>query len=318
MTLSQLVIARGTHETLSRAIWSRLQGTAAEVVLVDANDPAAFRSSLEAADGVILQLGMLADRAFFDCAPNLRYLGMYGTGYGRIDLGVATDRGVTVTNVAGYCTESVAELVIGAALMVYRDLEFEHQRGLRDDFNDTQSPGRDLAALRIGVVGAGLIGRRVVEILSLGFGSRVSYWNRTRRPEIESSTVRFLELADLLKTSDLVSVHLAGNAGTQRLLNSELVAMLPAGSLLISTSPNEVVDLDAVLARCRSGSLRFVMDHADELVDSTRAILLTTPNIILLPPIGYATREVVQRKEEVLVENLESFLAGSPRNQVNG
>ena len=80
---------------------------------------------------------------------------------------------------------------------------------------------------------------------------------------------------------------------------------------------NEILDLDAVMRQCANGTLTFVMDHADELSESTRSKLLSTPNVHVYPPIGYATAEADVRKCEVLVANVESFLAGTPRNQVN-
>lgn len=314
--LNHLLVANFTSADLSDGLWERLRGTAATVTVLD-RDSEDFETALGDADGLILRLGMAADTALFDAAPQLKYIGMYGTGYGRIDTVEASRRKIVVTNVADYSTESVAELTVALALLVRRNLAAELARASTGNVDETDFPGRDLATLSFGIVGAGHIGSRVVRILSAGFGSQVRYWSRQPKPELdELPKVNYAELDEVLD-SDVVSLHLAATAGTEGILNARRIQALPNGATLLNTGPNELVDLDAVLTRAASGELTFVMDHADELDASTRARLLATPHTVVLPPIGYATTEADTRKQTILVENVEKYLAGTPSNWVN-
>jgi lactate dehydrogenase-like 2-hydroxyacid dehydrogenase len=319
----KLILTNFTQEDLSDALWERLGRAAREVKIVRrTEDEAAFRQEVSSADGIILRLGMGADSSFQDATPNLRYIGMFGTGYGRIDTEHAKSRGIVVTNVADYSTQSVAELVVGMSLRVLRNLceEEEHAASSAMDWKnaDTTFVGRDLGALTVGVVGAGFIGRRVIQIMAQGFGARVLYSSRQPKSELNDlDGVQHMSIEDVLATSDLITLHLAANADTEHILDASRIDAIRSGGILVNTAPNELLDLDAVIRRCADGTLTFAMDHADELDASSRSKLLGTPNVHVYPPIGYATAEAAARKCEVLVSNVESFLAGNPHNHVN-
>jgi D-lactate dehydrogenase len=222
-----------------------------------------------------------------------------------------------VTNVADYSTDSVAELVAGATIAEVRNLCQERERAASGDVSETSFDGRSVGALTIGVIGAGNIGSRLARLMADGFGSTVLYWSRHRREALESDLIKYTQLEELLGSADVVSIHLAASGETADFLDEARIARLPAGAVLVNTAPNELVDLEAVKSRCREGSLRYVMDHADELSDSERADLGGTPNVTIYPPIGYATREADANKTEILISNIETYLKGNARNRVN-
>lgn len=315
--LTRLVFVSFAEHELSAASWERIGHLAKDIVRVE-REGTDLASALRRADGLILRLGMSADASLQDLAPKLRYIGMFGTGYGRIDVEHARQRGIVVTNVANYATESVAELVIGMALGAVRNLFSEQQRAELGDVDETRRDGRNLGSLTVGVVGAGYIGMRVMRLMSDGFGARVLYWSRQRKREVEDEgRASFRPLPDLMDSSDLVSLHLASNQDTAGLIGSALLDRLRDSAVLINTAPNEILDLDSVIERCAAGTLRFAMDHADELPPLEFDRLRTTPNVSIFPPIGYATREAHEGKYEILISNMESFLAGTPTNVVN-
>lgn len=314
--LNKVVFTGFAESDLQEMLWQRIAFVAKEIKRIDRDDPN-YSTELKDADGLILRLGMSADAELMNGAPNLRYIGMYGTGYGRIDTSTARERGIVVSNVADYSTESVAELVVGMALDVLRDLANEQGRAKKGNVDETSFVGRDLRSLTVGVVGAGFIGQRVISLFSEGFGSRVFYWSRTRRQNIESERVAYTDLKQLIETADLVSLHLAANEETNRILTPAFIEQLKRGAVLVNTAPNELVDLDAIKERCSEGTLTYCMDHADEFEPSEFDSLRSTPNMHIYPPIGYATKEATERKAKILVENMEAFVSGSPQNHVN-
>ena len=317
MPLDRLVFANFDPDTLPDDIWDRARRCANDLVLISA-DSDEYRSVVTSADGLVLRLGMSADAGLIDSAPKLRYIGMLGTDYGRIDIDAARRQGIVVTNIADYSTASVAEFALGMALDLFRDFSSERLRASGGDLDETRFVGHELSSLRVGVVGAGNLGRHVARILSKGIGAEVSYWSRTRRPAFESECdVTYRPLDELVATSDLLSINLALNEATEGIVSGSMIQSLPEGAGVINTAPNELLDLGAVLDRCDAGTLRFASDHGDELPSEVLARALQMPSVFLYPPIGYATSEAAQRKFEVLVSNIESYLEGSPKNHVN-
>ena len=259
---------------------------------------------------------MSADAQFQDACPILKYLGVYSTGYGRIDVQHARSRGIAVTNVADYSTDSVAELVVGIAIAELRNLSREQARAANGDVSETSFQGRTLRSMTIGVIGMGHIGTRLAKVMAEGFGSTVLYWSRHRREAIESSLIKFTDLDELFAQSDVISIHLAANSLTEGLVNKQRIARLKSGAILINTAPNDIVDLEAVFSSCRDGSLRYAMDHADELSYLNYSDLRATPNVTIYPPIGYATRDATEKRQEMLISNIESYIEGQFQNRL--
>ena len=317
MRFTRLVFANFDDATLSGDLWDRVRSCADEVVLVSADSPE-YLSSIAGADGLVLRLGMSADASLLSGAPQLRYIGMLGTDFGRIDIEEARTREIVVANIADYSTASVAEFSLGMALDLFRDFSAERHRASTGDLGETLHLGRELASLNVGVVGTGNLGQHVARLYAAGIGSSVSYWSRNRRPGLEEELgIEYLPLDELAAHSDLLSVNLALNPETEGILDADLIRSLPLGAGLINTSPNELVDLEVVLERCESGAIRYASDHGDELSAPMLARAQQTPNVYLYPPLGFATQEASRRKLEILVSNIEAFLAGAPTNHVN-
>jgi lactate dehydrogenase-like 2-hydroxyacid dehydrogenase len=313
----KLILTDFTDADFPEDLWIRLRGCAREIVMVSQQD-LNFRAEVSSADGLVLRLGMAADSFFQDSAPLLRYIGMFGTGYGRIDTDHARNRGIVVTNVANYTTRGVTEFVVGATLQLLRNLCQEVTRGSNGDASETNNLGAELGSLVAGVIGAGFIGKQVARTLSQGFGTRVLYSSRHRQAELDSlPNSSYSQIDDLLEMSDLVTLHLAANQQTENTLDTIRINRMKRGAVLVNTAPNELLDLDAVVQRCADGDLAFIMDHADELSGAQYSRLQRVPNVYIYPPIGYATADSQKRKWEVLVSNIECYLAGNPQNQVN-
>ena len=286
--------------------WSALRALGDELDRCRSNDPELL-ARLADVDCLLVQLGVAVTPALVAAAQRLRYVGVFGTSTGRIDLGGRRD--IAVRNVPGFSTESVAEFAVGIVLEHGRKLSVARARAARGDFSEPAQPGRELRGRRFGVLGLGAIGRRVAEIAQRGFGAEVRYWSRTPRPE---SGFPRLELDALLSTSEVICVHLALTSETRRLLDAERLARIQEGALLVHLAPPELLDVQALIARLRDGQLRFVTDHADEMERRDVEPLAALEACTLYPPIGYCTREAQSARRARFLADLGSFLR-SPR-----
>lgn len=313
--LKKLLLLNFADATLEPQYWDRLRTATEELVPLSADAPD-LADHLASADGVLLKLGMGADKALIDAAPHLRYIGMLGTGYGRIDTAYAASKGITVTNVADYSTEGVAEFVFGVLLTHLRELERARQQAEKGDYSEDGFTGSEIRGKTIGIVGLGNIGRRVADIAARGFGADTIYWSRSRK-DVDSSGIRYVDRADLLATADVISLHLESNAETNGIIDRASINAVRPGAIVINTAPMELVDIAALEERLAKGDITFILDHSDELSDADASSLARHTNCVLYPPVAYTTEEATAAKQDIFVRNLEDFLAGTPRNKVN-
>jgi glycerate dehydrogenase len=301
-------------QDLEPQYWDRLKQVG-EITMSSPDSPQ-LSDQLSHAEALLIKLGMGADKALIDTAPKLRYIGMLGTGYGRIDAVYAAERGIAVCNVADYSTEGVAEFTIGALLDHMRELNRARAQAAAGDYSEATFAGTEIRGKTFGVVGLGNIGRRVAETVSTGFGANTIYWSRSEKSGLPSAIER-VAIEDLLASSDIVSLHLELNPNTERFIDRDALARLRKGAIMINTAPMELVDIDALVERLGSEEIAFILDHSDELAPSDAEKLARYPNCILYPPIAYTTVEATAAKQDIFVGNLEHFVQGSPTNQVN-
>jgi len=248
--------------------------------------------------------------------PILRLISMTGTGVASLDLPAATARRVLVTNTPGMSMHAVAELTFGLALALYRRIPAID--GWMRHGAWPQDLGRELHGKTLGIVGLGAIGRRVAEI-GRAFGMVVTAWGR-RLTAADSDTagVTALPLADLMATSDVVSIHVRSTAETRGLINRELIERMKPNAVLINTARAAIVDEDALHAALASGRLGGAgLDVFGEEPLSPDHRWATLPNVVLTSHRGWTTHETLDRFLAGAVDNALAFLDGAPRNVVN-
>ncbi len=246
-----------------------------------------------------------------DSAPNLKYIGMFGTGFGHIDTEYTRQKGITVCNIAGYSREGVAELVIGMILEHLRELERAKSQARTGDYSEATFTGTEIKGKNFGVIGLGRNGSRVAELAQC-FGASVSYWSKNRK-----SGFKHQDIDSLLKNSDFISVNLAYVPETEKFFDTKKMGLLKPGCVLVSTVQNEVFDFNALFNRLAKNDITFIMDHSDKLSPEQAKELSKYHNCIIYPPIGYITKEATAAKLGMFVDNLENFLQGKPTNKVN-
>ncbi len=254
--------------------------------------------------------------------PRLRYVGVLATGYNVVDVAAAKERGISVTNVPGYSTHSVAQLTF-ALLLELTHRAGHHAQAVRDgrwersaDFCFWDFPLTELHGLTFGLVGFGQIGRAVAKLAD-AFGMCVLVHSRTRPADLPEQ-FEFADLDTLLARADVVSLHCPLTAESQQLINAQRLARMKPSAFLLNTSRGPLLDEQAVADALNGG--RLAGAGLDVLsVEPPRAgnPLLTANNCLVTPHIAWASRAARSRLMDTAVENVRAFLAGSPRHVVN-
>lgn len=315
MKFKKILLLGYTGKEMEEEYWNKVDFVADKKVLL-ITDGASLDTHLKTTDCLLVKLGAKVGQEIMDKAPNLKYIGMYGTGVGGIDLKYAASKGITVCNIADYATEGVAEFTFGAILEFLRELERAKTQALNGDYSEATFTGTEIRSKKIGVVGLGNIGKRTAEI-ALGFGAQVSYWSKNRKKDAENKGIKYEELKELLETSDIITLNISLNPETNGLLTKELIHSMKKDALLINPSPMELVDLEAISERLKANEMAFILDHSDEMTQEQLAKLKPYKNCIIYPPIAYTTKEATALKKDIFVNNLENFLKSTPMNKVN-
>ena len=163
----------------------------------------------------------------------------------------------------------------------------------------------------------GRIGGRIAEIAQNGFGAEASYWSKNRKKALENKKFTYKTLHALLKESDFISLNLAFTPEIKHFLGKKEINMIKPGAVVINLAPMELVDIPALAQRLSKKDITFILDHSDELSKEEAKLLSKYKNCIMVPPIGYITRESTVAKLSMFVDNLENFLEGKAQNVVS-
>ena len=253
--------------------------------------------------------------------PRLKYIGVLATGYNVVDLPAARQRGIVVTNVPAYSTESVAQMVFAHLLTVTNRTEYyarENRNGRwsrNPDFCYWDTPLIELAGKTFGIVGLGNIGKRVAQT-ALAFGMNVMALTSKTADSLPPSIVK-VDLEELLSTSDVLSLHCPLTDTTRHLINANTLRLMKPTAILINTGRGPLVDDQAVADALHEG--RLAAFCADVLTEEPPRIdnpLLHEPRAFITPHIAWATKEARSRLLRTAIGNVRAFLNGEPQNMV--
>lgn len=272
--------------------------------------------------------------------PKLALVATRSTGTDHIDTAWCDQHGVPVVNVPTYGESTVAEHVFALLLAVAHRLPEAVERARRGPFSPHGLQGFDLAGKTLGLVGTGRIGHHVARI-GRGFEMEVLGTDVAPDPELSRDTgLRYVDLDELLSSSDVVSLHVPSTPATRRMISDREFGRMRQGTVLINTARGDVVDTPALVRALKSGRVAaagldvlssepLVRDEV-ELIASGAArrvdlgdlvadhVLLRMPQVIVTPHSAFNTREAVGRIAATTVENIQAFLDGRPRNVVAG
>jgi glyoxylate reductase len=240
--------------------------------------------------------------------PSLRIVANFGVGYDRIDVAACAARGVVVTNTPGVLDSAVADLTFALILAVRRRL-VEGDRLMRSgawhgSYADAFL-GRELTGSTIGIVGLGRIGAAVAR-RARGFELRVLY---TQRRRVETDLGEYRELDDLLRESDLATLHVPRTPETEGVIDARRLSLLRDGATLVNTARGEIVDEDALVRELVSGRISAGLDVFAHEPDVPRE-LFGLDNVVLTPHIGSATVQTREAMTRIVVDNVSAFERG--------
>jgi D-lactate dehydrogenase len=264
--------------------------------------------------------------------PSLRALASGGTrllalrcaGFNHVDLAAAARLGITVARVPAYSPHAVAEHAVALMLALNRKLHRAFNRVREQDFSLDGLVGFDMNGKTVGIVGTGQIGTVACRIL-LGFGCRVLAFDPVRNPQCEAIGVRYVALGELLRESDIVSLHCPLTPATRHLIDAQALATMRPSAMLINTSRGAVIDTRALIGALKAGRIGavgldvyeeegdlFFRDLSESVIqDDVFVRLMTFPNVLITAHQAFLTREALAAIAEITIGNVRAFHDGA-------
>lgn len=289
-----------------------------ETVYYDLTSPEKLIERVKDADVIICNKTVISAETM-KAAKNLKYIGLFATGFNNIDVEYAKENGITVCNAGSYSTAAVAQYVFACILnhtnKVREYTDFVNDGGWKN--SETFSPfvfeTQELMGKKIGIIGYGSIGREVAKIAK-AFSMDVLVYTRTPKTD---DTVTFTDLDTLVKTSDIVSVHCPLNKQTENMFDAETFSKMKDGAYFINASRGGVIVEPALKEALLSGKLSgAAIDVLTTEPMQQSCELVNLPGLTVTPHIAWAPVETRERLLGIVSGNLKSYMEGNPKNVV--
>jgi phosphoglycerate dehydrogenase-like enzyme len=248
-------------------------------------------------------------RMVMEACPQLKLICVAFTGIDHVDQAACKARGIILHNAAGYAVHAVSELAIGLMITLLRRI-VSADAVVRSGGSNRNLVGNELFGKTLGVIGCGHIGLQVAR-LGNAFGCNVLGFE-SHKLRIDDVAIEQVELDELLRRSDIVSLHLPLTAETRGLVGREQLARMKSSAILINTARGPVVDQSALveaLDRNRLAGAGVDVFDIEPPLPSDHPIL-KAPNTVLVPHIGFETAEAMSAKADIALHHLENFLSG--------
>ena len=315
----KIVILDGYSANPGDLSWKELEQMG-EVTVYDRTSPSETIQRAADAD-IVLTNKVVLDREKIAQLPRLKYIGVLATGYNVVDIEAAHQRGVIVTNVPAYSTESVAQMVFAHLLTVTNRTEYyaiQNRKGRwssNPDFCYWDFPHMELAGKTFGIVGLGNIGRRVAEI-ALAFGMKVKALTSKSQDQLPTG-IEKADIQTLLSSSDVLSLHCPLTDKTRHLIDAETLLKMKPTAILINTGRGPLIDDQAVANALQEGRLgAFCADVLTTEPPASNNPLLSQPNAFITPHIAWASTEARVRLIQIATDNVRAFINCKTQNAV--
>lgn len=305
VTVEPLGISQQDFEALKNEFSSK--GHTFDYYMDRREDESVLVDRMHDADVVVVSNIKLPASVLERCA-NLKMLSVAFTGLDHIDLAYCQSHNILVKNAAGYSTTAVSELAVGLMLDLLRKIT-ALDGTIRQGQGRGMFLGRELRGKTVGVVGTGAIGTATIRLLK-AFGCQVLAWNRSEHDEVRQLGATYTTLDDLLRRSDIVTLHVPLNAETKHLVGARELALMKPTALLVNTARGNVADIDAVAAALREGRLAgagFDVYETEPPLPEGHP-LLNAPNAVCVPHVGFATREAFDIRAGIVMDNVRAFV----------
>lgn len=245
---------------------------------------------------------------------NLKFISVAFTGVDHVDKNACMEKGIKVSNTAGYCTDSVAELTLGIILSLLRNIvpcnEVIRKEGTKDGL-----VGNELLGKTVGIVGTGAIGKRVAEIMKV-FKCRILGYDKFPSDTAKDMGIEYVSLDELLSKSDIVTLHTPLTEETKGLINKEKIALMKPNAILINAARGPILDSEALSEALNNGRIAAAgidVYEAEPPISSNHP-LVNAKNTVLTPHVAFATKESIVRRAQITFDNIYAWLEG---NQIN-
>lgn len=255
--------------------------------------------------------------------PKLQYIGLLSTGYNVVDIEYTAERGIPVTNIPSYSKAAVAQMTFAHILEICNRVGL-HNTAVKDgewsaskNFCFWKAPLVELYQKTIGIIGFGKIGQAVADIAA-AMEMKVLAYSPRESDQSHRKNFSFVQLDDLLKNSDIVSMHCPLTPSTEKMANADFFAKMKPSAFFINTSRGGVVDEQALADALNEGVVAGAgVDVLSTEPPSKDNPLLISEKCFITPHIAWAGFETRSRLVKILEENLNAFLQGAPENVVN-
>lgn len=272
-------------------------------------------------DAVLTQLVDKVDAEFFDHGKNVKIVANYAVGFDNIDVQEATKRGVYITNTPDVLTNATAELAWALLFAAARRI-VESDKFMRSGQYKSWGPmlflGKGITGKTLGIIGAGRIGQAFAR-MSRGFNMKILYYDFERKESFEKGFgAQFVQLDQLLKESDFISIHVPLTPQTRHLISEKEFGLMKPSAILINTARGPIVDEKALVRALKDKKIFAAGLDVYEKEPAFEPELASLDNVVMLPHIGSATEESRLDMAMLAANNIVDFIEGkTPRTLVN-
>lgn len=256
--------------------------------------------------------------AVIEQSTNLKLINVAFTGFDHVNVSLASEKGIKVCNASGYSNTSVSELVIGHVLNIYRMIKESDNYTRAEKSHIDYYSGYEIKGKTVGIIGTGNIGLETAKLFK-AFGAKLIAYSRSIKEEGLALGIEYMSLEDVMKNSDIISIHLGLNDSTRGLIDEKMLSFMKPTAVFVNCARGPIVDNKALAKALNNDKLAYA---AIDVFDMEPPLekdypLLNSKNTLLTPHIAYLTNESMIRRADIAFNNTISFIEGNPKNLVN-
>jgi D-3-phosphoglycerate dehydrogenase len=270
-----------------------------------------FQNVFSQVDAILVRAGFFT-RPLLESAKRLKIIAIHGAGVDQVDVSVATELGIMVSNTPGVNANAVAELTLGLIIGLLREIpQADHRVRTHVQWREARpAMAWEFRGKTLGLVGLGAVGRRVAD-LARAFEARVIAYDPYIASGVVPPSVQMVDFDMLLQASDVISVHVPFTPETRGMLSSDAFSRVKRGVFLVNTSRGAIVDEEALQQALESGWVRgAALDVLKDEPPTSRRPIFDHPSVIITPHMGASTVEVLERVAKVAAEDIARALRG--------
>lgn len=316
----KIVVLDGYAANPGDLSWNELTALG-ECTIYDRTTPDEVLSRAEGAE-ILLTNKTILTAEHMEVLPSLKYIGVLATGYNVVDIDAAKQKGIIVTNIPAYSTDSVAQLVFSHILNIAQQVKYhsdEVHKGrwaTNPDFCFWDTPLIELRGKKLGIVGLGSIGQKTARI-AIGFGMSVYAYTSKNSFQLPPE-IHKLDLDELFRECDIISLHCPLTPETRHMVNAERLMSMKSTSILINTGRGPLVNEQDLADALNNGVIMAAgLDVLSQEPPTADNPLLAARNCYITPHIAWASAEARGRLLQIMTENIKAYQSGKPINVVN-